>query len=507
MPLRRAVQTACLLLYLALFFVVCWPYAAQFSSQVLSDKEWLPVETFLWLDPLVGLSTAIAARAWNVGVVAAAAVLAAGLVMQRGFCGYVCPLGTLIDLFDFVLGKCRLGFQGQTVRGWWTNLRFYLLAVVLMAALGGVLLSGFVAAIPVLTRGLLFSAGNLQLGLAKNWGMVPLVTVAMWVSSGLFAGVFLLSFIGPRFWCRYVCPSGALLSLPSFFRRFKRQVDDRCIKCGKCVEICPFDAIQPDFGTRALNCTFCQSCGGVCPTEAIQFVPVSTEVPGSKPDALLGQPMTRRGILGSLAAGAAAACLNRWGTPTHAGPVRPPGSVSERQFLDLCIRCEQCLKVCPGPVLQAAGLEHGFEALWTPVAVFPHAGCHQDCNFCTQVCPTGAIQPLSPEEKRRFVMGLAVVDFATCLPHRGELDCQLCFEECLAAGYRAIEMRPVRLASGQIPEGLFSPEEVERMGQILAPFVNADACVGCGLCEYRCHAVWVSRKRRLARSAVEVRTS
>ena len=94
-PVRRTIQTACLLLYLDLFFHVSWPYAALFSSHVLADKEWLPVETFLWLDPLVGLSTAIAARWWNVALLGMAAILAIGLVFPRAFCGYLCPLGTL----------------------------------------------------------------------------------------------------------------------------------------------------------------------------------------------------------------------------------------------------------------------------------------------------------------------------------------------------------------------------------------------------------------------------
>ncbi len=502
-PVRRTIQTVCLLLYLDLFFHVSWPYAALFSGRVLPAKAWLPVETFLWIDPLVGLSTAIAARWWNVALIGMAAILVTGLVFPRGFCGYLCPLGTLIDLFDFLVGKHIPCLKVQRV-GRWANVRFYLLAAVLATALGGVLLSGFVAAIPVLTRGLLFSAGNAQLGLARNWGMVPPLTAAVWLSLGLFAVVFVLGLLGPRFWCRYLCPSGALLSLPGLLRRFKRQVDDRCIACGKCGEICPFEAVQPDFGTRTLHCAFCQTCGGVCPTAAIHFVPLSATAPGSKPDVTAGQPLTRRAMLGSVAAGATAALLTRLASTARARPVRPPGSVAEERFLDLCIRCEQCIKVCPGPVLQAAGLEHGFEALWTPVAVFPHAGCHQECNFCTQVCPTRAIQPLALPEKRRFVIGLAVVDVATCLPHRGERDCQLCFDECNAAGYRAIEMRPIKLATGPVPEGTFSPDEIEQMGRILAPFVKAEACVGCGLCEYRCHSAWVGQQKLLKRSAVIV---
>lgn len=180
-----------------------------------------------------------------------------------------------------------------------TNLRFYLLALVLTAALGGVLLSGFVAAIPLLTRGLLFSAGNVQLGLGKHWGMVPPVTGAVWLSLLLFAGVFLLGLLGPRFWCRHVCPTGALLSLTGWFRCYRRQVDDRCVACGKCQAACPFDAIQPDFGTRTLNCAFCQTCAGVCPAEAIHFVPLTAPAPGGKPEVRLGQGLTRRRTAGS----------------------------------------------------------------------------------------------------------------------------------------------------------------------------------------------------------------
>jgi ferredoxin len=538
------VQAVCLLLYLWLLFHVSWPYADHFTHRVLPDKEWLPVEVFLWLDPLVGVSTALAARAWNVALWGVAAVLLLSVAFPRGFCGYLCPLGTLIDGFDALLAwfRRRLGrtrsasptqrgnsrkveglaelvlpnHQGQrtarsskTAPGGlarWANVRFHLLAAVLVASLCGVLLAGFVAALPVLTRGLLFSAGQLQLGWLKNWGMVPPLRAPLWVSLALFAGVFLLSLLGPRFWCRYVCPTGALLSLGSAVRLFKRRVSDRCVECGRCVEVCPFDAIHADFSTRPLACTFCQTCAGVCPTQAISFDPrrAATIEPLRPEGPPLAHPISRRALLLSTASGAVAALAAQVAPAAKPPPVRPPGSVPEARFLDLCIRCEQCLKVCPGPVLQAAGLEQGFEALWTPVAVFPHAGCHPDCNFCTQVCPTGAIQPLSPEAKRRARMGLAKLDVTTCLPHVGERDCQLCFDECHAAGYHAIEMRPIPLPLGDVPEGTLGPDEIEAMGRIQAPFVNAAACVGCGLCEYRCHTANFKQRGWLKRSAVVV---
>ena len=166
--------------------------------------------------------------------------------------------------------------------------------------------------------------------------------------------------------------------------------------------------------------------------------------------------------------------------------IRPPGSVPEPEFLDLCVRCGLCFQVCPGPVLQPAGWGAPREAHWTPVAVPTHAGCHQDCNFCTQVCPTGAIRPLSIQQKRKTSMGLAVIDRKICLPHAGRQDCRLYADECNAAGYRAIKLRQIELPLVGVPEGVFSDIELEQMSHIDAPFVVREACVGCGLCEYRC---------------------
>jgi len=184
--------------------------------------------------------------------------------------------------------------------------------------------------------------------------------------------------------------------------------------------------------------------------------------------------------------------------------LRPPGSVSEPEFLERCIRCGECFKVCPGPVLHPAGLASGWETLWTPVVVPSHAGCHQDCNFCTQVCPTRAIRPLSLQEKRRTPIGLAVIDRKTCLPHAGQRDCRLCFEECEAAGYHAIQMRQIKLELRDIPPGVFSEAQLEAMGSIEAPFVDSAACTGCGLCEYRCHTTHIKQTHVLAESAIRV---
>jgi len=108
------------------------------------------------------------------------------------------------------------------------------------------------------------------------------------------------------------------------------------------------------------------------------------------------------------------------------------------------------------------------------------------------------------QEKRKTCIGSAVINKETCLSHIGEQDCQLCFDECAAAGYHAIQMRQVKLELGDIPPGVFSDAELEAMGSIEAPFVDPDACTGCGLCEYRCHTSYTKQKQLLSESAIRV---
>jgi len=177
--------------------------------------------------------------------------------------------------------------------------------------------------------------------------------------------------------------------------------------------------------------------------------------------------------------------------------VRPPGSVPEKQFLQLCVRCGQCIKVCPNNVLQPAGLAGGFNGLWAPKVVADWSGCEPTCNNCGQVCPTGAIRALALEEKRAARMGLAVVNQSTCLPFASGRDCQLCADECRAAGYDAIEF--IRVGALVDESGM----PIEGSG-FLAPVVLPAKCVGCGLCQMRCRAINVKDKHLLEEAAIKV---
>ncbi|MEI7731654.1 MAG: 4Fe-4S binding protein [Verrucomicrobiota bacterium] len=499
---RRWCQAIALLLFLALLLYVCWPYGGTDYNRTLQQREQLPAELFLWLDPLLGLSAALAAKLWLPALAWAGGLLLLSLWLPRMFCGYLCPLGTLIDLADSLTARLPKRWRVNE-RGGWIHLKYYLLVAVLVAACFGVLLSGFLAAIPVVTRGLQFILGPLELGILKGWYLIPAFSWTYYLSLGLFFVVLGLGVLSPRFWCRYVCPTGALFSLGNLLRLRERKVTDACVDCGKCAPVCPFDAIQPDQSTRGMDCTVCETCATVCPTQAIQFKPrwqPLDRAPVAAP-MFTDPPVSRRGFLCGALGGAASAALipaalNANGElPVYL--VRPPGSVPEDAFLQLCIRCGACFQACPNNALQPAGLRGGLNALWTPELVARWSGCEPSCARCGQVCPTLAIRSLPLAEKKAAHIGLAVLDLKTCLPYAGKDACQLCVDECKNTGYDAIEFQRV----GTETDAAGNP--VADSG-FLAPRILPDKCVGCGLCETRCHKINVQHRGLLRESAIRV---
>ena len=468
------------------------------------QKEKVPAVFFLVIDPLVAISTSIAARTWEWSMGWAFGILAVCVVFPRGFCGYLCPLGTLIDCFDWLIGN-RVNLFKVKGEGWWVHLKYYILTAVIISSLFGVLLSGVFAAIPVITRGLMYLLEPLQLGFMRGWHQVPPINAGQVISIVLFLGVLGLGLLRKRFWCRYVCPSGAVFSVFNIFRVAERKVESSCINCNKCIEICPFDAIKADFTTRTADCTLCQTCGGVCPTHAIKFVERwnTAELKVENDPPVSEVPIGRRGFL----TGALASVFTVFGMrrvfgaglsdPNHIAPIRPPGSVPEEQFLEMCIRCGECFKACPSKVLQPVGFKQGLEGLWTPELNANWSGCETSCNNCGQVCPTGAIRAIPLPEKREARMGLAIVNPQTCLPLAGKQACQMCVDECTAAGYNAIEFNRVHAEFDE--EG----NPVEGSG-FLAPVVVHDKCVGCGLCQTRCHHINVLEQKLIPESAIIV---
>ncbi len=255
---------------------------------------------------------------------------------------------------------------------------------------------------------------------------------------GIFVAALLLNLWRPRFYCRYVCPLGALMGLLGRFawwRVAKRQAT--CRDCGQCGQHCE-GACQPAGELRQAECVLCLNCLDGCPDDEITF-----RTQKSAAGEITSPDLTRRGLTVSLVSAVAAVPMLRLsgllGRNYDPRLVRPPGALPEAAFLDRCTKCGQCMRVCPTNVIQPAGLQAGLEGLWTPVLNFRvgTSGCQLICVACGQVCPTAAIRPLSLDEKlgrakyaRPIRIGTAFVDRGRCLPWAMDRPCIVCQENC-----------------------------------------------------------------------------
>ena len=507
-PFTRLIQAAAFACFLILFLWSSWPFSGDtpITPDLIPSKEFLPTQSFLAIDPIVSLSAAIAARTIVWSLWCALGVFLVNLLVPGGFCAYLCPLGATIDLFDGLIGR-RIPFlrlAKREHRSWWVGLRYYLLLAVLLSAAAGVMTAGYVAALPIIGRAMTFLVGNVQIALLRGRHHVPPIQGGQIAAIAFFGIILLLGLLRPRFWCIYLCPTGALVSLFSLLRLSDRKVTADCIECGACANACPFDAVRDDFTTRWDLCTFCQVCGGVCPPQAIVFTHrwASSNLRPASPDtATSDRPVSRRGFLTATVLGGAATAGLRFGSVPYLtrcrSVIRPPGAVPEEEFLDLCVRCGACLRVCPDSVLQPATVaRQGVRGMWTPHAVYSWAGCETECNFCGNACPTGAIRALPIEEKRCAAMGVAVVRRDLCLPHSGVESCTICHDECKSAGYGAISFVRVHAETREGEDG-----ETVLEGGYLAPEVDPVKCVGCGRCENRCYLAYADR---LGRAAIHV---
>lgn len=145
-------------------------------------------------------------------------------------------------------------------------------------------------------------------------------------------------------------------------------------------------------------------------------------------------------------------------------PVTPPGSVSLGHFKSTCTACHLCISACPTNVLQSSFSQYGIDGLFIPRMDYDVSYCNFECTRCSNVCPTGAIIPLTSEQKVTTQIGRVVFVHNNCVVVNNHDDCGACAEHCPT---RAVYMVPYQ-------DNLFIPE------------VNPDACVGCGACEHVC---------------------
>jgi ferredoxin len=226
--------------------------------------------------------------------------------------------------------------------------------------------------------------------------------------------------------------------------------------------------------THKVECIECFNCGERCPPKAKSITYRFRWSPyHSKPD------YSRRQFLGTAITGMAA--LGLFGIQINsknaeAKFIRPPGALPEEDFMDKCIRCLECVRICEsnGRCLQPAGFDQNILHLWTPIAKMREGYCEYNCNLCGLVCPTDAILQLPVEVKQKTPMGLAHFDKNLCIPFERHEDCIVCEEHCPT---------PDKAIKFEIKESIL-PDGNQKM--VKYPYVIRDLCIGCGICEEKC---------------------
>ena len=489
-----------------------------------------PVSIALQFDPLVALATLLANGTLYKGLLWSLVILIPTIFIGRFFCGWVCPMGTLNHWISEIPSE-RLSRKGKNKiesnrYKKYQRIKYYVFFFFIGASAVGTLQTGLLDPLPLLTRSIgtvvLPTIHTASLGILNwvfSWNIGPLSKVAriaydilgpiflpfrqMHFHTALTIGIFFILILAlnrvfTRFWCRGICPLGAMLGIFSRFALFGLQKDESsCDDCGMCLLHCQ-GADDPIVGSkwRQAECHLCLNCAASCPNNSLKFVFFPNQKnTKTNPAGVRAIDVSRRKAAASIVGGLALLPMFRSGDAfkVNSNPrlIRPPGSVAEDDFLARCIRCGQCMRVCPNNALHPTFLESGVEGIWSPILI-PRIGyCDPTCTLCGEVCPTGAIVPLTVAEKvgddqnPPNRIGTAFIDQGRCLPWGMDRPCIVCEEWCPTTP-KAIELREVGQGQGQ---GRGRNRNESSRANLKRPVVNPDRCTGCGACEYACPVV------------------
>jgi len=414
-------------------------------------------------------------------------VLAVTLVFGRVYCSSICPLGTVQDALIRLFRRRRFVYRQPL-----SQLRYGVLAAVVLTAVAGTMilvdLLGPYAlfgrmfhdlAFPLVALG---SRGVTWLLRAVSVYTAPIVYPLnpglMAVTAVLFILLAFAAAKDGRFFCNRLCPVGAVLGLPARFSLLRIRIDSgTCTSCGLCEAVCKAGCMDSQ-GKKldASRCVSCFNCLNLCPVDAISYAPAlpwgqrRSAAPTEQPAEAGGRRQFLRQSLGAATALSVfplGGFFRKRGTAPDGSPNRPatpPGSRSVAHFTSHCIACHLCVNRCPTHVLQPSLAEYGLEGFMQPVMDYGRGFCEYQCNDCSQICPTGAILPVTLAEKQRIQIGTATFLRDRCVVITQGTACGACAEVCPT---HAVHMVPYR-------------------DHLTLPETDPPVCIGCGNCEYAC---------------------
>lgn len=401
------------------------------------------------------------------------------MIFGRVYCSTVCPTGFLLDIFGRLRG--RRHYLWSRPRPAVRTAFLVLFAACFVAGVTSVVglldpYGAFTRIVTACVRPMAIGAGGL---------LVAVLTLAVIAVSGLRRG---------RLICNTVCPVGSLLGLISRRSLYHADINtDLCVNCGRCADVCKAECIDlTDHVVDASRCVTCFDCMDVCPNEAMTYrrgrhrlsMPMMQRVagPGIAPvESELGAPSAqprpidrRRFIMTGTVVAATTFSLAADNLKNICGAggrslrpikyVTPPGTASREDYLQRCTGCGVCAAACPSGVLRMSSGRLGLKHVLTPYMDFGNDYCRTDCVACTEVCPTGALSPLTRAEKRRFVIGKARIVIENCILYTDATPCGVCQRSC---PFKTIVIK-------KTDDGRQAPD-----------VVMAD-CTGCGMCESHC---------------------
>lgn len=370
-------------------------------------------------------------------------ILVLTFLFGRFYCSLLCPLGILQD---FLL---VFSLKGNNVYRNFPKIRYTIFALVFGFLVAGWAI-GFKILDPYSNFGLISSSIFLPIySFISKTSVYQFTLVTLLISLIPFIVLILLVIFKKRIFCTTICPIGTLLGLFSKCGFYKLQISNKCVTCGLCLKNCPTGSIDlKDKIVDNETCVRCLRCISKCPKGSINFEITKNEkikFNNSRRNFVIGSVL----VLSGIAIGVSSAIKK--GEKLLKDKVRallPPGARSYDKFYLKCTNCQLCVASCPTKVIHPKDFNHS-----TIYMDYSKNYCMYDCNICSSVCPTGALNKMSLDEKKVCRLGLAKINRDICIA------CGICTTKC-----------PVKAL-------IIVDKKLQ---------YNAAICIGCGACQVSC---------------------
>lgn len=455
-----------------------------------------------WFGWMAKIQFLPAVLALNVGIIVLLILLT--LVFGRVYCSVICPMGVFQDVISWLSGqrkKKKYRFSYSPAKN---ILRYTVLTLFVIAVIAGI--GSFVTLLaPYSSYGRIANnlfapiyqwGNNVFAYFAERAESYAFYETSVWMKSlptfiiavVTFIAIVVLAWRNGRTYCNTICPVGTVLGFLSRFALFRISIDtEKCNACGLCSRKCKAACIDGKRHTVDYSrCVACMNCLDTCKHGAISYrwFKQETQTKNAEQTRSVDKEQineARRSFLTATAILATAttlkaqekkvdgglAAIEDKKIPKRTTPILPPGALSARDFARHCTACQLCVSVCPNEVLRPST---DLMKLMQPEMSYERGYCRPECTKCGEVCPAGAIHPITAADKSATQIGHAVWIKKNCIPLTDGVECGNCARHCPAGAIQMVPSDPQQEDSPKIP------------------VVNTERCIGCGACENLCPA-------------------